>query len=502
MKYIIKSLVMISYLSLIILLAIPIQLSSQLNLLTPTTKDNVATSDFYKVENKYIIPFIFSSQIGEQGTSFLVIDTENDNSIIEIDNPNIFRGLHTLNFDSDSPYMVGRPVDDNTVMRIVKFTDDLEGQEEVYDYDIMGVKSINSGFTSLEDKLYVVNVNNLVSGETQPRHLQWWKIDSNGQLLDTKMLNEHTRISYAFDMFVSHDKSLFITSSNSYPNINGGFQALTKMKTNGDVIWQYENDEKTEGGSNIWAAELSDSSIVSSYEVFRWNDPIFVGNNWNIRPTRLKWVDKDGNPFREKYIVSPKQTELTYSGLLAGKGDYFFGHGEISEEGDFEAGFITKFSNEGDTIWSKKYQHPDYSGIGPGHEVRDLIELENGDLAVLTQITVTGDRSYIWLFELNENGCFKTDECGTYNIVATEEIEGISNIVAYPNPFTDQLSIEVSDNRIAKVSLVSIDGIKIISQVANGSRLDFDVVDLPSGVYVVSIQYRDGRVSTEKVVKI
>ena len=79
----------------------------------------------------------------------------------------------------------------------------------------------------------------------------------------------------------------------------------------------------------------------------------------------------------------------------------------------------------------------------------------------------------------------------TSNVIATDEIK------VYPNPFTDVLNIsDVKD--LATISVRDLSG-RLVRSLKASSTLN--LVDLKSGIYLVSLTYQDGSVKTVKAIK-
>lgn len=332
-------------------------------------------------------------------------------------------------------------------------------------------------------------------------------IDANLNIKWQKGYNLDAEATYSFDLEESIDGNILISYNYRLESKFGSYAGVSMIDQNGEVIWDTRWDERTDAGSNIYHTQLSNGSILLSYEVDRWSDPVFIGNDWYRTPTRLLWLDDQGEFVKEKYILGPRTQEISLQNIDAGRGNYFFAYGFIEDVDNLRHGLITKYSNEGDTIWSRKVQHPDFSGLGHGHFIRDIIEHEDGTIAALARISTPGERSRIWLFELNEHGCFDDNEdCDDYVIVGettdTTELEPPTEqeLVLVPNPAQDEVIIK---NYIpmteAEITIYSADG-SVVKNLILREDESIDISNLQQGVYFIQIK-SNGISMIKKLVK-
>lgn len=73
---------------------------------------------------------------------------------------------------------------------------------------------------------------------------------------------------------------------------------------------------------------------------------------------------------------------------------------------------------------------------------------------------------------------------------------GLNDFSVYPNPVKDLLTIKSNDS-VKNVKIYSIDGKKV----AEESSTSVDMSKYPKGIYMMTIQFVDGRLSTQKIIK-
>ncbi len=74
-----------------------------------------------------------------------------------------------------------------------------------------------------------------------------------------------------------------------------------------------------------------------------------------------------------------------------------------------------------------------------------------------------------------------------------------SNVLAYPNPFSNWLNIMLKDAKNANIALYSLDG-KTIANFHNESEVQIATSNLPAGSYVVKVTV-NGKITTMTVIK-
>lgn len=329
--------------------------------------------------------------------------------------------------------------------------------------------------------------------------------------------NEETRVEFNMDLTYTVpwvinstlDNNIFISSGIQFPNIPKRYGQLIKMDSAGNIIWRTDGKEEFENGSvAAWAAELSDSSIVQSYYIDKRSDIEFIANQKFELPIRLKWYSKEGDSINQKLIITPKKQQINYNGLRSGKGEYFFAYGDLQDWSDFGVtryfSHLTKFSNHGDTIWTRNYQHADHEKPSVFHKIKDIFEHENGDISILASLAPVGEENEIWLYKVNNLGCYINEECVDMSNVATStNFHEIQNVTLFPNPATDLINIPLGEHTISHVDILNQIGKKVISiNSKDGLISKINIAKLPTGVYFASIICSDNQQVIKKFIKL
>lgn len=330
------------------------------------------------------------------------------------------------------------------------------------------------------------------------------KSNENLKTIWTKYYESDIGYSFPWNLNTSFDGNLFMSYTLRYESEFRSNGYVMKIDTSGDVIWKTVPMELIDGGAApMLFAELSNSNIIVTYRKNMWDDYDWWCCLVPFTPTFIL-LDKNGNILNENVLKLDKKQNIEILGFQSGNGDYYFAYGRRQFDTDPGVrnffGFITKYTNEGDTIWTKLYRHPDYNIESMLHAVKDIIELDNGDIVAMGDIYPMGEKSNIWYFKVDSNGCFSRGNCNDEiqiltNIKGSEYIK--NNIFIFPNPCTDQLNI-VSDGIIEKIEFYGLEGrLQFILSVVDTPTID--IANFKKGYYLLKIYLMSGDVINRKV---
>ena len=313
--------------------------------------------------------------------------------------------------------------------------------------------------------------------------------------------------TYLWNFKPSHDNHLMLGYS-QYDAIQFNTDAyLSKVDTNGQVVWQSEAMEKVDGGATpVIFAELSNGNFVVGYRADMHRVYEFA---WHLVTYPPIWVilDSDGKIIEEDIWRLQRTGNVYFGNVKTGKGDYYFAYGtrEYANEGSAGRdyyGFVTKYSNEGDTIWSRQYRHPAYDAPAIDHSIRDLIEHDDGTLSLLGSITPIGQKTEVWLLGVDSNGCLNPNACEEKQIVtSTVDSELPINLKLYPNPSDDFIYLDGIDvDQIDHMVITNLEGksYPVVESFSDG----IDINHLDRGVYILHIRMQNGAQSEVCFIKL
>lgn len=470
-------------------------------------------SQYIQAQEYYntIVPFEFGNpnalEIVEHNGDFFVpviyfYEPYDQSTIIQISQSNEYNYLHysdfvfatkSLNTIDDTLFAFAKNRNNLKDLRIAKLNEVFE-LEWNYSIETLGDYNFPSPSVSLRKKLY----SSFFYEEGEVKKIGINKTNNNGLSEWTKYYEDNIGYSYLWKLLPTSDQNVLASYTLRYDYQYRSNAYLMKIDTAGEVIWRTQPMELIDGGAApIRMAELSDSNIVLTYRKDMWDDYDF----WcclHPRPPTFIWLDSEGQFLEESIYRIPHYDELNFLDLEVGHGDYFFGYGQYRIGDDVNPddyyGFITKYTNEGDTIWTRRYRHPDYDDYSTLHTVKDIIELENGDIVALGAITPIGEETEIWLFKVNSEGCFTQSDCDLTQISTDVKILDYNNtITLFPNPALAIVEIKgIDSDEINDIFIYSMSGeivLKPLTPIRN--QLELDISCLVSGMYVISIHTKD-----------
>jgi hypothetical protein len=316
---------------------------------------------------------------------------------------------------------------------------------------------------------------------------------TSGNLAWTKSYNPEAEYALIYHQNKTEDGNLLVSHVKRFENEFTSFGYVMKINPDGDVLWESEAiDTLATSGKFLSSIELSDGRILTKLKK-KMIFPEYIECCQVATPAFI-WRDANGI-FEKQYTFKTLRSDYLYiSKIEAGRGDYFYSYGQIKEEiSEVKEyyGFITKYDNDGNEIWTHRYRHPDYEdGDGITFLVRDIIEEEDGSITAMGRINETGTaKSDIWMFNVNEYGCFNNEECSELQIhTATNDLSSINNnLKIYPNPSKDIIKVEGLDLRKSSlVEIYDISGNKVyINQ--NFTNDEIDISLLSKGVYTLKL---------------
>lgn len=460
------------------------------------------TSEIYEYNDGLLFTYVFIDPFGTLQSNLVWTDFDN---VIELELDSIAIGAEPISIIGDDIYITGRPSppDPFNRLKVIHVDPELSSQES-WQYETNGTWTLNAAVLDKDDDLYILNV--VRNSVTELEELELHKVDTSGVRLWRKSYSTESRYSYPWSFVHLENGNMGISQ-----NYTGGplvsLPRIIEIDDNGIEIQDGVMFEKPDsGGEPIWLTELSDGRFVTSYRVNRRNHPDFPFEV-NDEPIKFEWFNSILNGIKQKYITTPRYDRLTYFGLQKGKGDYFFAYGMLEETlEDIYSGHLTKYSNDGDTIWTRKYLHPQMSAEDL-HFFLDIVEKDNGDIILFGSVLNLLERKP-WIVRVNDQGCFGTTDCSDTEPILTKTEEELSDVaedvLIYPNPVKPDISlnIELSERlKDAKVTIMDASGKKIRGFNSKGADPTIDIRGLLAGIYIILIEKGPIRIKRKVVVQ-
>lgn len=96
-----------------------------------------------------------------------------------------------------------------------------------------------------------------------------------------------------------------------------------------------------------------------------------------------------------------------------------------------------------------------------------------------------------YILTVSDGGCSTTDTFVLTSPVGVAEINGVNGFALYPNPSTNEITIE-SSVEIATLNLYAVTGELLATEVVNGNRIKRDVTAFSKGTYIAEVVTREG----------
>lgn len=460
---------------------------------------NPNISELKLINDKFYITVIYGQVIsGQAETSSKIIEIENDKyNYIDIDLNNFGIARKGIIEIEDNFLILGK---DRLLLKGLKIAalDSNFDMNWLADIKTNGYYNFPANIIKLKDS--AIALYSVKAGDIYKKWLGLSSYNSEGQLNWQKYFFDQDRFTTADEIIPSFDGSILLstyTRFNDDPFYSKG--TITKIDHNGNIIWLAKNeyDEPATYPTNL--TQLSDTSIVQAFKSNKFNSTDGFWPDYYAFPTKLIWYDTNGNLLRYRWVRSEPNSELDFNQIVAGQSDYFFAVGYKDGVHNVAEGLITKFSNQGDTIWSHLYRHSGFDSPDFTHVLNDIYEFPNGDLLVAGLILDhEKHKSDIWLMKLNSEGCYTNEPCDEVLIVSSEEETGYLNegvnIKLMPNPGSGQVHIKYNPELIIDyIEVFDLQGrmLKRIEVINLNSRsLDFS--SLPSSTYFIHFKTENG----------
>ncbi len=460
---------------------------------------NVSGIFFDSSNNRAYIPVIYPP--GDTST-IITIDSEG-NSRLDFEIPAFLLPKYSFTQMGGGNYFYGKNNAIQNDLQVIK-TDMVNQTVWREDFRNSLDFSFPIDILNMNNYLYITSVNE----RTEPYHrrINVKKVDTLGQEIWSRNYNNTSYYAYTTQSIVSSDNNILLSAIVQQQIFVGSPKSqLTKINDLGNIIWEVSGVEKIPNGAvRADLVELSNGNLVQLYEVDKFDDFAYR-IVYNPFPVRMDWYDANGNFLFYKYIEYPSTEQFVRGDVTTGKGDYFFVTGSHSDN-DIPVeryGVVTKFDNQGDTIWTKQYYHPDYPTLDDFRTIRNLVELDNGDLLLMGMIESEGSIN-AWFMRVNEHGCFGTATCDDLVTSVETDIDlSLLDIKIFPNPATDILRItSAADRPIQGAKLYDFSGQTLVDlDLPSGgqSNIEISVAEFPAGNYILSLELKDGKVVTELV---
>ncbi len=275
----------------------------------------------------------------------------------------------------------------------------------------------------------------------------------------------------------------FLSGDVIFPNRFSRFYPKYPLWQSG---WAYSNVKDVTTPGNLYNSSAGSGYNSDNYAIGQQNSIIKLNNNakggkvngvYVTNGTYAALSMKNGDGFAKKF----GDTTGTSSGLPQGTyPDWFkltikgYINGSLKTEAvDF---YLADYRSADD---SKDYIVTTWTWV-------DLTPLGNVD-SLIFKLT----SSDVGSFGMNTPGYFCIDDLKTAGIVSEVATANVSSVKMYPNPTTDNLTIDLSalnNTSINTVDILDLSGRRIETLSVNAPLINLSVADYKAGVYLISVK--------------
>jgi len=392
---------------------------------------------------------------------------------------------------------------------------------------------------TLGDYVNIGDTNFVLGGVYSPQssdsvQINLFKIDANGNVLWDLLFGDAGKKTWAYDIKQTKTKGFIITGwTSGWGAGNAGKSFLLKVDSNGVEEWHKiytvglyslaSSVDTTNDGGYIISGGLNYNSSADifvlrtdSLGIVQWvtiygspypdwysayikkygaNEYILAGgitvdfgNGLNSQTYLAKidgqngnviWADTAGtdqSTYDEGFNSTPI---ILNSGAIVLVGDV----DRTSNPGSGTLALLAKYSSNGTKLWERdfsKYGATNQHYFWDVHETFDKGFIVCGDL---TDQSTPSNFKRLWVVKLDSMGC----EVVNCNVgVEEEEVIAQNEVMVYPNPANNLLTIEINDDLYlvnSCVKLYNIDGKELINSSMSSTFNQVDISKYPSGIY-------------------
>jgi Secretion system C-terminal sorting domain len=369
------------------------------------------------------------------------------------------------------------------------------------------------------------------------------KFDSDGNLLWRNVFESSFEGSYTRKILVDNADNIYVLGLGTGPN--GQVTRVKKFDANGTPIWTYYDTNGIGAPINIkftpdnflLVSGRGITGIINGYLKLSLTGNLIWSKSGIISATI---GDASGDSLGNTYIINGENV-VSNAGSILEKVDpnglLLWSHtnsmaGSKVETGTDNNPIISGFPNTssggaafmkydatGTVLWQNL--NADGPEILLLHGVLQLDAFNNaylsaGNLFNMAVCKINSDGTNGWVGLVSGSNSAKsfvldTDNSiyiiGTTTAKLSEISLGINNpnnsdFIITPNPITDQLNIVTqNDIREKKVTLFSINGAIIFESTFSGNSKTIELINIESGLYILTIMNQNGLVHKQKIIK-
>jgi len=323
------------------------------------------------------------------------------------------------------------------------------------------------------------------------------KLDKTGETLWFKYTWTYDLIS-AYNGGAKINDSLFVLVGGREISTGAGASFIDVVNINGDVLKTWNS------------APWPDIGFLRKVIVLPNSDFIVYGQHWtgttpfgtNLYNSAISRMDTNFQVQSTYYYGEPLPLTggIRFWGFTPTPDGYFAGAGKgrLSDGSGRNAGWLMKFDEHGDSLWT---QHVLAPLENPSHYLGGVGVLSSGNIVAGGE-AVNGQQQYIWLVKVTPDGCLDTLWCSPIPVIV-EVASRETGLRVFPNPVAQTLIVEPGGTfGEGTLRLIDLQGRAVITQALplGSNRLSLEVGGLPPGIYFLQTHQIKGRSEQVKII--
>lgn len=395
---------------------------------------------------------------------------------------------------SDSTFLLAGRILDYVAYRDSNFSRDVFLIKINYNGDTLWTKTISLGHGDELVRKIIKSVDGgyLVFGQVCKQNVNdcdnfLIKLDSNANLIFTKKYSfNSTSFEQPGGIIELSDSSLYIYG-NTQNAIDEENAYLIKLNKKGENIWQkrYGMDGNRRLGLSIHKIQ---NEILLNF--------IKTTTISGSAVPQIMRIDTSGNIVWQRIFGGNKSDVIHNLYIIADSIILAVGSTDSYDTSEYNAGWIIKITQMGDTIWQKIYNYKNIPSLFDRNSILyEIKPVNNGFIAIgyAYNKNLSTPSQDIWLLKIDSMGCLY-ENCITPTGIDEEEIK--KELIIYPNPTNNNFKISYYKD-IISYKLIDFTG-RIIQQ-DNYSDQGVNIELLPSGIYMVQVVLDDDRVMSARL---
>lgn len=328
-------------------------------------------------------------------------------------------------------------------------------------------------------------------------------LDSENYSLDSLIrLNPHDRRSVMWDLEVTNNDE-FLTFHDLEEEagiVDTVYRVINKFDKDFNLIWSYKTEVTDQWDGLFFGVEMQDSRIAM--KAYRPNSTDLA--------TSIRVINEDKTidwQYDSPFGINGYETMVNLKQLRNGD---LLAMGRFSELDSLAVKgtmpYLYRLTSDGEVLWRRRYYQLDVEGeTSINGFIRDVIELDNGDIMGSGEMNFSPFTPQAFIFKVDSNGCIDPENCGDVQLIThTDDLfpEIDTQVSLFPNPVEDFLHIDFSypSSKFEGLTILDGQGSTVFYSEMSSQKM-YDVSSLPPGIFTAVLRF-ENQISTMQFLKL